>query len=133
MRVSPKRELVAPVAEEREPFRVAHHDVEFVAMHNEIAPAIGADMDGVALDRDAAELHPAIVTQSLVMIAGNEHELSAFARLAQKLLQHVVMGLRPVDAAPDAPEVDNVADKIDAVGIVAAKEIEESVGPTGLG
>jgi hypothetical protein len=43
------------------------------------------------------------------------------------------MGLRPVDAAPDAPEVDDVADKIDAVGIVAAKEIEESVGPTGLG
>ena len=57
----------------------------------------------------------------------------AFAGLAQKFLQHVVMRLRPVDAALDAPEIDDVADEIDAGGIVAAQEVEKGFGLAGLG
>jgi hypothetical protein len=102
-------------------------------VHDEIAPAVGAGVHRVALDGDAAEPHPAIVAQRLVVIAGNKHEVGALARLAQQLLQHIVMGLRPVDAALDAPEVDDVPDEIDAGGFVAAEEIEESFGLTGLG
>src|SRR5262249_11249716 len=83
-------------------------------------------------DCDAAESHSTIVAQRLVMITGNKHELGAFARLAQELLQHVVVRLWPVDAAPDAPEVDDVADKVDAVCVVAAQEVEEGFGLTGL-
>ena len=96
MGVRPQRQLVAPVAEQGEPFGVAHDDVELVAVNDEIAPAVGADMDDVALDGDAAEFHAAIIAQRLVVIAGNEHELGALAHLAQELLQHVVVGLRPV-------------------------------------
>ena len=72
MGVGPERQHVAPVAEQREPFGVAHDDVELVAMHDEVAPAVGADMDGVALDGDAAEARAAIIAHGLVVIAGDE-------------------------------------------------------------
>ncbi len=113
MGVGPKRELVAPVAEQSEPFGVAHHDVELVAVDDEIAPAVGSDMDDVALDGDAAEFQPAILAKGLIVIAGNEDQLGSLAHLAQELLQHVVVRLRPIDAALDAPEVDDVADQVD--------------------
>jgi hypothetical protein len=83
-------------------------------MHHEIAPAVAADMHDVALDGDAAEAHAAIVAHRLVVIARHEHEIGALAHLAKQLLEHVVMGLRPIDAAPDAPEIDDVADEIKA-------------------
>ena len=47
MGVGPKRERVAPVAEQSEPFGVAHDDVELVAVNDEIAASVGGDMDGV--------------------------------------------------------------------------------------
>jgi hypothetical protein len=43
------------------------------------------------------------------------------------------MRLRPIDAALDAPEVDDVADQIDARRIVAAEEIEEGFCLAGFG
>ena len=102
-------------------------------MHDEIASAVGSDMDDVALNRDAAEPHAAIVAHDLVVVAGYEHEARALAGLAQELLQHIIVGLRPVDAAPDAPEIDDVADEVDARGVVAAQELEEGFGLAGLG
>ena len=132
MGVGPQRHHVAPVAEQREPFGIAHHNVELVAMHDEVAPAVGADMDGVPLDGDAAELRAAIIAHGLVVIAGDEDEVVALAHAAEQLLQHVVMGLRPIGAALDAPEVDDVADEIDAVGVGVAEEVEEGFGLAGL-
>src|SRR5665811_806762 len=102
-------------------------------MHDEIAPAVGADMNGLALDGDAAELRTAIVAHRLVMVARDVDELGAFAHFAQELLQDVVVGLRPIDAAPDAPEVDDVADQVDAGGMVEAQEVEKCFGLTSLG
>src|SRR3990170_4012007 len=43
------------------------------------------------------------------------------------------MGLRPVDATAEAPEVDDVADEVDAGSIASAQEIEEGFGLAGLG
>ena len=60
-------------------------------------------------------------------------ELGPLAHLAQQLLQHVVMRLRPIDAALDAPEVDDVADQVDLRGVVVAEEIEEGFGLAGFG
>ena len=102
-------------------------------MHDEVAPAVGADMDGVALDGDAAEARAAIIAHGLVVIAGNEDDVVALAHAAKQLLQHVVMGLRPVGAALDAPEIDDVADEIDAVCFGVAQKIEEGFGLAGLG
>ena len=90
-------------------------------------------MDGLALDRDAAEMRAAIFAHGFVVIAGNEDQLGPLADLAQELLQHVVVGLRPVDAAPNAPEIDDVADQINAWGVVAAQKFEKGLGLTCLG
>jgi hypothetical protein len=67
------------------------------------------------------------------VIAGNEYEFAALAHFAQKLLQNIVMGLRQLNAAPDAPEVDNVAHQVDLGRLVVAQEIEKSFGLARLG
>ena len=71
----------------------------------------------------------AVVAQAFVVIAGNEDDARALARLAQQLLQHVVVGLRPVRAAAHFPEVDDVADEIDRLGTpTRLQEIEQRFG-----
>src|SRR5680860_1474479 len=64
MHVEPERHRVAPVPEEGEPLGVADDHVELVAMHDEIAPAVRADVNRLALDGDAAELRAAIIPVS---------------------------------------------------------------------
>src|SRR5665648_1129847 len=133
MHVEPERHRVAPVPKEGEPLGVADDHVELVAMHDEIAPAVRADVNRLALDGDAAELRAAIIPHGLVVVAGNVNELGALAHFAQEFLQHVVMGLRPVDAAPDAPEVDDVTDQVDLWSVVEAQEVEKRFGLASLG
>ena len=87
-----------------------------------------AGVDGVLDHVDAAEMRAVIVAQELVVIAGDVDDLGALARLAQKLLDEVVMRLRPVPARFQRPAVDDVADEIDRVGIVEAQEVEQKVG-----
>ena len=133
MGVGPQRKRVAPIAEQREPFGVADDDVEFIAVHDEIAAPVGSLMDRLALDGDAPEPRPAIIAHRFIVIAGNVDQLRPLARLAQQFLQDVVVGLRPVDAALDAPEVDNVADQVELRGVVAAQEVDEGLGLAGPG
>ena len=62
------------------------------------------------------------------MIARHIDDLGALARLAQHLLHEVVVRLRPVPVRLQRPAVDDVSDEIDRVGVVAAEEIQQSVG-----
>src|ERR1700722_17513416 len=62
------------------------------------------------------------------VIAGNVDDLGALARLAQHFLHEVVMRLRPVPVGSQRPAVDNVADEIDGIGVMAAEEVQQSVG-----
>ena len=118
-------EHVGLVAEQRQPARVLHHEIEAVAMGNEIAPAVGSDMHGIGHHLDAAEMRAEIVAQELVVVAGNVDEPRSLAGLAQQLLDHVVVGLRPVPAGFQLPAVDDVADEIDRVGLEIAQEGEK--------
>ena len=77
---------------------------------------------------DAAEMGAVIVAQELVVVAGQIDEAGAFAGLAQKLLHHVVVRLRPIPARPQLPAIDDIADQIDRVGIVIAQEVEQAFG-----
>ena len=52
---------------------------------------------------------------------------------AQKLLEHVVVRLRPVRAAPDFPEVDDVADEVDRFGFRVLQEIQKGFRLGGSG
>jgi len=61
------------------------------------------------MNLDATEAQAGIVAQSFVMVAGDEHEAHALARLAQQLLHDIVVRLRPMRAPSHLPEVDDVA------------------------
>ncbi|MGY3290466.1 hypothetical protein ACVWWP_003533 [Bradyrhizobium sp. LM3.6] len=122
------REIVGLVAEMGEPACVLHHEVEDVAVDDEIALAVHAGVDGVLDDVDAAEMRAVIVAQELVVIARDVDDLGALARLAQKLLDQVVMRLRPMPARFQRPAVDDVADEVDRVCIMEAQEVEQKVG-----
>ena len=122
------REVVGLVAEQREPTRLRHHQVEDVAMNDQIAAAVGAGMHGVLDHLDAAEMGAVVVAQEFVVIAGHVDDAGALARLAQQLLHHVVVSLRPVPVRAQRPAVDDVADEIDGLGFVPAQEIEQPLG-----
>ena len=62
------------------------------------------------------------------MIARHIDDARALARLAQELLHHVVVRLRPVPARAQLPAVDDVADEIDRLGVVPAQEVEQPLG-----
>ena len=99
-----------------------------VAMHHQIAFGLGADMDGALHHLDPAEMGAVITAQEFVVIAGNVNDAGALARLAQQLLHHVVVRLRPIPARFQRPAIDDVADQIDGFGFVEAQEIEKLVG-----
>ncbi len=111
-----------------EPARVLHHEVEDIAVDDQILPAVDADMDGVFHHVDAAEMGAVIVAQEFVVIAGNVDDLGALAGLAQYFLHEVVVRLRPVPAGLQRPAIDDIADEIDGIGIMAAEKVQQSVG-----
>ena len=67
------------------------------------------------------------------MIARKVDEAGPFANLAQELLHHVVMGLRPVPARFQLPSIDDVADQIDGVRIVGFEEFQQRIRLAPLG
>ncbi len=104
------------------------HHVEHVAVDDEVTAAIGAVVNGRFRHFDAAEMGAVVIAQELVVIAGHVDDAGAFARLAQQLLHHVVVRLRPIPAGFQLPAVDDIADQVDRVGIVITQEIEKAVG-----
>src|SRR5215475_9770942 len=126
--VDEDREIVGIAAEEREPARVANDHDEQVAVNDEVALAVGGDVDGILEHLDAAEVGTVVIAQELVMIARNVEQANSFARLAQQLLHDVVVKLRPIPGGAELPAVDDVADQIDGFGLVMAQEVEKLLG-----
>jgi hypothetical protein len=62
------------------------------------------------------------------VIAGDIGDLHALAGLPQKLLDNVVVGLRPVPGSAQPPAVDDVADQVDGLGLMMAQEIDQELG-----
>src|SRR5690348_18290831 len=95
------------------------------------------DHGAAAFDRVAAVdvAHAIEVADCGVMdvIAGDVDQPGALARLAQQLLHHVVVRRGPVPGRAQLPAVDDAPDQVDRVGVVAAEEIEQSVGLTAAG
>src|SRR3982074_3794355 len=111
-----------------EPARVLHYEIEDIAVNHEIAPSIDTDMDGIFHDVDATEMRAVIVPQELVMVAGDVNDLGAFARLAQHFLREVVERLPAVRCVLRRPAVDESAEEIDGLGIMAAEKVQQSFG-----
>ncbi len=121
-------EIVGLVAQQCEPARLCDHEIEMVAVHDQVIAPVRALVHRVFDHIDAAEMGPVIAAQELVVVARNIDDAASLARLAQELLHHVVMRLRPVPVRLQRPAVDNVADQVDRVGLVPAKEVEQLAG-----
>ena len=121
-------EVVGLVAGEREPARMLDHEIEDVAVNDEIAAAVRGLMDRSLLDLDAAEMGAVIVAQEFVVVAREVDYAGALARLTQDLLHDVIVRLRPVPAGAQLPAVDDVADQIDRFRIVITQEVEQAFG-----
>ena len=74
-------------------------------MDNENALSGGGDVNIGRADFDVP-IAAAKVCHQLVMITGNINDPGTFPRLAQNLLNDVVMLLRPVNAAPKRPDIN---------------------------
>src|SRR5688572_16166203 len=126
-RIEAEQKLVAKIAGEGEPARVLHHRVQLVAMNDENAPPIGGLVDGLFLDRDVAVV-TAELADEIVVVARDVNDARSFARFAQEFLNDVVMLLRPVNSAPHLPDIDEIADNVERLHFVIAKEIEQRPG-----
>ena len=73
-----------------------HDRIELVAMDDRNRRPSAVVMDRAVGDDDAAEMHALEHAQELVVVAGDVGDARALARLAQQLLHHVVVALRPV-------------------------------------
>ena len=104
-------------------------DVKIVAVRDEQPQSPRRLVDAVAYDLDAAQVKSAEPAQSLVVVARNEHNFSAMAYLAENGLHDTVMGPWPYRAAPNLPKVDDVADQIDCLRIMAAEKSKQRVRP----
>ena len=118
-------QLVGHVAGIGQPLRTLDDPVEEVAVGDPQAPAIGGDMDAIVHDVDATEVVTDVAACELVVVAGHEDHARALARLAQQLLHDVVVGLRPVPAAPQLPSVDDVAHEVQGLAARGAQELQQ--------
>lgn len=66
--------------------------------------------------------------QKLVVVAGNINDFCSLAAFAEELLNDVVVLLRPVDAAPQRPDVNQIPDQVECVELRIAQELEQGGG-----
>src|SRR5262249_2582051 len=116
------------VAEVSEPARVLYDHIVEVAVNDEVAATVSAAMHRILNHFDAAEMRAVVITQKFIVVAGHVDDARAFARLPQYLLHHVIVRLRPIPAVFELPAVNDVADQVDRVGLMMAKEIEKLFG-----
>ena len=106
---------------------MAHDDVEFVAMNDKVALAVGCGMDRLSFDLDPAEGQAEELSGEFIVVAGDEHHPRAAPDFAQQLLNDVVMRLRPIPACAESPAVNDVADEVDRVGLHMAQHVQDEM------
>jgi hypothetical protein len=126
--VDAQGELIGPVAHVGQPPCALDDAVEVVAMRDPQLAAVGERVDVLVHHVHAAEVVAQILARELVVVARNEDHPGALARLAQELLHHVVVCLRPVPAAPQLPAVDDVADEKQRFAVHCAQEVQQRCG-----
>lgn len=62
------------------------------------------------------------------MIAGDVDDLSALPAFAEEFLNNIIVILRPVNAASESPDIDQVSDKIEFLKIRVSEELEQCGG-----
>ena len=131
-RIENEEKLIADITEKGEPLDILHHGVELVPVQDEDSASVGRDMKCMFLDRDRA-VSAEMTGEKLIVIAWNVNDPRPFAGLAQNLLNHVVMLLRPVNATFERPDVDQITDDVERVELVFLEEGKERRGITTAG
>ena len=119
------------VAEMHDPFAVGpHHAVEHVAVHDEVALAVFALMQGAVLHVDIAEGQPELQEgpQELIMVADDIGDFRAALGGRQDAADDVRVGLRPEPFLAQAPAIDDVAGKVKLLRGVRLEEAAKRLG-----
>jgi hypothetical protein len=126
-------EFVGCISKIGQPLGALDDAIEKVPVRHPQAPPIGRDMDALLRHVHPAKVVRDIAPCELVMVAGNEDDAHTFSRLAQDLLHHIVVQLRPVPGAPQLPAVDDVAHQVQRVALDVAQEVEQRLRLTPRG
>src|SRR5262245_17499238 len=106
--------------------------IELVAVQHEIAAPVGRLVNEVVLDPDVAEGGSDVLARDLVVVPRHEDHSHPMPRALEDLLQHGVLGCRPVDpAALHRPEVDDVAHEEQVLRVVRLQKLEQTLGLAG--
>ena len=119
--------MVAKIAKECEPLNILHHGVELVPVKDKNSATVRRHVDGMFLNRDRA-ISAEMSGEKLVVVSRDVDHPGAFARFPQNLLDNVVVFLRPIDAATQRPDIDEIADDVERLKLVLAQELEKSPG-----
>lgn len=85
-------------------------------------------MNQVVVHFDAAQDHPVIGSQGLVVVTGDQDHAGALARLLEYLLQHAAVHRRPMAALAQVPEIDDVAHQEQLPAAHLRKEVAQVFG-----
>ena len=104
--------------------------VKLVSMGDQITASAGAFKNCVTGDNHTAEMDPAKIPHTIIVIAGNVDNVNAFPRQPQHLLHDIIVRLRPEPSALHLPAIDNIADKIKRFTLHSADEVEQQISLT---
>lgn len=107
--------------------------IEVVAMDQQKAATVGGFVDLFPVKPDIPECRLAIIPERLVMVAGDQDHLLIMSGTAQDLLDHGVLGPAPVNAAPHAPEIDNIPHQVKMPGGMFTEEVQKTFCLAGTG
>ena len=95
--------------------------------------AIRSLVDTLPDNVDSAKSLAHEMSCELIVISWNENDLSTLPCLPKKLLDDVVVLLRPMPTSPEGPAVDDVAHEVEIFGIMAAYELQQLGSLRGFG
>ena len=127
------RQLVGPIPKMGEPFDVAHHRVELVAMKYQHFATIDQLVGRFFHDVDAAEIFAHISTQEFIMIAGNINDVRALPDFPQQFLDYDIVERWPVPDALKPPAIDNIAHQKNGFGVIMLEQVEQLLGLAAAG
>ena len=126
-RIQREQKLVSNVACERQPFHVLHYGIKLMPVDDEHAAAARQTMDRMPLHGDIA-VSAEKAGEHFVVVTRDVNDACALARFAENFLDNVVVLLRPVTAAAQLPDVDQIAHYIERFAFVLAQEFEQRTG-----
>src|ERR1700676_3049140 len=126
--VQPEHHVVQTGAEGEQPAIALHHAIEFITVHDQELLSVQRFMNVFAAHFQVAEANAADLAKLLVVVAGHVDHPCATLGLAEDRAQNVTVRLRPIEAAAQAPDIDDVADQDQLIGLDPAQKVEHQLG-----